>query len=97
MLQYLGIDSHEKFFPSQLSGGQKQKVALARALINEPEVILCDEPTGNLDRASQEKVLALLQKLNKEMGKTVVMVTHNLELAQKGDRILFIDDGIMKT
>jgi ABC-type lipoprotein export system ATPase subunit len=96
LLKYLGIDGRKDFFPSQLSGGEKQKVALARALINEPLLILCDEPTGNLDRESQHKIMELLYKLNTEKKKTVVVVTHNLELAQKAKRTLFIKNGEIK-
>ena len=93
LLKYLGIEDRKKAFPSQLSGGQKQRVAFARALVNDPEVILCDEPTGNLDRESQEKVVALLAKLNKEKNKTIILVTHNLELAKCAKDKIFIKDG----
>ena len=93
LLKYLGIEERESFFPSQLSGGEKQKAAIARALINDPEIILCDEPTGNLDKDSQEKVVQLLDKLNRERGKTIILVTHNLELAQKAKRTLFLKEG----
>jgi ABC-type lipoprotein export system ATPase subunit len=93
LLKYLGIDNRKKFFPSQLSGGEKQKVAIARALINDPEIILCDEPTGNLDKDSQDKVVELLEKLNKEMEKTIVLVTHNLELAKRAKRNAFLKGG----
>ena len=93
LLEYLGIEERKKAFPSQLSGGQRQRVAFARALVGDPEVILCDEPTGNLDKDSQEKVIALLDKLNKEKNKTIVLVTHNLELAKCAKNRLFIKDG----
>jgi len=93
LLEYLGIDDKQKAFPSQLSGGQKQRVAFARALVNDPEVILCDEPTGNLDKDSQERVVSLLDKLNKEKNKTIVLVTHNLELAKCAKDRIFIKDG----
>ena len=96
LLQYLGISERAHFFPSQLSGGEKQRVAIARALINDPEVVLCDEPTGNLDADSRAKVTELLDTLNKEMGKTIILVTHNLELAKKANKVLFIEAGKIK-
>ncbi|MDP2924496.1 MAG: ABC transporter ATP-binding protein [Candidatus Omnitrophota bacterium] len=93
LLEYLNIDNRKNFFPSQLSGGEKQKVAIARALANDPEIVLCDEPTGNLDKDSQDKVVELLERLNKEKKKTIVLVTHNLELARRAKRIVFIKGG----
>ena len=93
LLEYLGIQERALFFPSQLSGGERQKVAIARALINEPDFILCDEPTGNLDKLSQEKVMGLLEKLNRELGKTIIVVTHNLDLSRRAGRILFLESG----
>jgi len=95
LLKYLGIEKRWNFFPSQLSGGEKQKVAIARALANDPEIILCDEPTGNLDKDSQEKVITLLDKLNREKNKTVVLVTHNLDLAKRAKKTLRIEGGII--
>ena len=96
LLKYLGIADRMKAFPSQLSGGQKQRVAFARALVSDPEVILCDEPTGNLDKDSQDKIVTLLDKLNKEKNITIVLVTHNLELAKRAKKIMFIEDGGVK-
>lgn len=93
LLKYLGIENKQEFFPSQLSGGERQKVAIARALINDPEIIFCDEPTGNLDKDSQIKVVSFLEKLNREMKKIIVLVTHNLELAKRTKRTLFIEEG----
>ncbi|MDD3296834.1 MAG: ABC transporter ATP-binding protein [Candidatus Omnitrophica bacterium] len=93
LLQYLGIEDRKTFFPSQLSGGEKQKVAIARALVNDPEIVLCDEPTGNLDKESQEKVVDLLERLNKDKGKTIVLVTHNTELARRAGRNAVIKEG----
>jgi len=96
LIQYLGIAKRKHSYPSQLSGGERQKVAFARALVNDPELILCDEPTGNLDSDSQEKIVKLLDECNKEKGKTVVIVTHNMELAKRADKIIFIDNGVLK-
>jgi putative ABC transport system ATP-binding protein len=96
LLKYLEIEDRKNFFPSQLSGGEKQRVAIARALINEPQIVLCDEPTGSLDKDSQDKVIGLLEKLNREMKKTVIIVTHNMELAKRADRILSIRGGEVK-
>ncbi len=93
LLKYLGIGDRKGAFPSQLSGGQRQRVAFARALANDPEIILCDEPTGNLDKDSQTRIVALLDRLNKEKNKTIILVTHNLELAKCAKRSLFIRDG----
>ncbi|MBD3265011.1 MAG: ATP-binding cassette domain-containing protein [Candidatus Omnitrophica bacterium] len=93
LLEYLDIVERAHFFPSQLSGGEKQKVALARALMNDPEVILCDEPTGNLDRDSQSKVSSLLKSLNREKKKCIVLVTHNPDLAGEADRVFYMRDG----
>ncbi len=96
LLKYLGIAKRIKAFPSQLSGGEKQRVAVARALINNPDIVFCDEPTGNLDQATQERVVELLEKLNQEEKRAVVLVTHNLSLAKKAKRVLFIEDGLIK-
>ena len=93
LLKYLDLEKRLKFFPSQLSGGEKQKVAIARALANDPAIILCDEPTGNLDKNSQERVMQLFVQLNKEMKKTVVMVTHNEEIAKEAQKILHMKGG----
>ena len=93
LLEYLGIEERRNFFPSQLSGGEKQKTAIARALINNPEVILCDEPTGNLDVDSANKVMHLLEELNREKKKTIILITHNLELAKRAKRVIHIKAG----
>jgi putative ABC transport system ATP-binding protein len=89
----LGLAGRLKHKPSELSGGEQQRVALARAIISEPKIVLADEPTGNLDTKSSETVLALLRKLNKELGQTIVMITHNPEAATYGDRVLHMRDG----
>lgn len=89
----LDISNRVRHYPSELSGGQQQRAAIARALINSPDVILCDEPTGNLDKASGEEVMALLKRLNSEQGKTVIIVTHDAEIASQCGRVIEISDG----
>ncbi len=91
-LERVGLGDRLKHFPNQLSGGQQQRVALARALVNEPEVILADEPTGNLDSMTSAEVMGLLQELN-DGGITIVMVTHELEIARFSKRTLVMRDG----
>jgi putative ABC transport system ATP-binding protein len=91
----LGLRERLKHKPSELSGGEQQRVALARAIISEPKIVLADEPTGNLDTKSSETVLALLRQLNKELGQTIVMITHNPEAATYGDRVLHMRDGMV--
>jgi len=91
----LGLAGRLKHKPSELSGGEQQRVALARAIISEPKIVLADEPTGNLDTKSSDTVLALLRKLNKELGQTIVMITHNPEAATYGDRVLHMRDGLV--
>lgn len=93
LLQSLGLQSHAHKLPGQLSGGQRQRVAIARALANEPQIILADEPTGNLDSASSEQVLGVLRQLVDETKRSVVMVTHDLALAARADRHIRIVDG----
>ena len=80
-------------YPSELSGGQQQRVAIARALVNNPSVLLCDEPTGNLDVATGNDVLSLLIDLNRNDNRTIIIVTHDNQLAEKCDRIIRISDG----
>jgi putative ABC transport system ATP-binding protein len=91
----LGLADRLRHKPSELSGGEQQRVALARAIISEPKIVLADEPTGNLDTKSSETVLGLLRKLNKELGQTIVMITHNPEAATYGDRVLHMRDGMV--
>jgi len=93
LLKLVELDDRMDHYPNQLSGGQQQRVAIARSLSNDPEVILADEPTGNLDTKTGEIVMEFLNKLNKE-GKTIIMVTHSPELAQKHAQIVYwIKDG----
>ncbi|HLP86527.1 MAG TPA: ABC transporter ATP-binding protein [Candidatus Paceibacterota bacterium] len=95
-LQQAGLDeSHYNHLSNELSGGQIQRVAIARALVNNPSIILADEPTGNLDTKTGDIVLATFQKLNKEYGRTVVLITHEQDVAEHADRILFIRDGLL--
>jgi len=95
-LMISGLDEeHFHHLSNQLSGGQIQRVAIARALVNEPSLILADEPTGNLDSKTSEIVLGTFQKLNKELGRTIVLITHEQDIAEHADRILFIKDGML--
>lgn len=93
LLEIMGLESRIKHKPSELSGGQKQRIAIARALANDPEIILADEPTGNLDSETSEEIIGLLKKLNQEKGITVVVITHDPKVARKADRSLKMIDG----
>lgn len=93
VLDRLGLSHRKRHFPPQLSGGQCQRVAIARAIIGEPEIILADEPTGNLDSKTGHEVMELLHRLNREDGRTILMVTHNEEQARNTDRIIHLLDG----
>lgn len=91
----LGLTQRLHHKPSELSGGEQQRVALARAIISEPKIVLADEPTGNLDTKTSENVLSLLRELNKDLGQTIVMITHNPEAAAYGHRVLHMRDGLI--
>jgi putative ABC transport system ATP-binding protein len=91
----LGLTDRLHHKPSEMSGGEQQRVAIARAIINEPKIILADEPTGNLDTKNSENVLAMLRQLNRDLGQTIVMITHNPEAAAYGHRILHMRDGVV--
>jgi putative ABC transport system ATP-binding protein len=93
--QMLGLTNRLEHRPGELSGGEQQRVALARAIINEPKIVLADEPTGNLDTKNSEIVLGLLRQLNSELGQTIVMITHNPEAAAYGNRVLHMRDGLV--
>ncbi|MCK9594571.1 MAG: ABC transporter ATP-binding protein [Candidatus Omnitrophica bacterium] len=95
LLGRMGLAQRIGHFPSELSGGEKQRVAIARALINDPGLLLCDEPTGNLDSRTGEEILALIRKVSGENKMTVVMVTHNQELAATAQRVYHLKDGIL--
>lgn len=96
LMQNLEIIDRQKHTPAQLSGGQQQRVAIARALVNNPAVILCDEPTGNLDRKTSEEVMDLFHKVHQTYHKTILIVTHDAHVADNADYILNIEDGILK-
>ena len=93
MLELLGIENRKSHLPSQLSGGEQQRVSIGRALITRPSLILADEPTGNLDSKASEEIVSLLKKTNKKYNQTIIMITHNLEIAKMTDRIITIEDG----
>lgn len=95
LVERLGLTDRMKHYPSQLSGGQQQRAAIARALINNPDVLLCDEPTGNLDQKTGDDVMELLLKLNKTEKRTIVIVTHNPEIAARCERTIEISDGVL--
>jgi putative ABC transport system ATP-binding protein len=93
VLEMLGLKDKRKSLPSQLSGGQQQRVAIARALANRPSILLADEPTGALDSKNGEEVMALLQKSVKELNQTLILITHNVDLAREADRVIKMVDG----
>ena len=96
LLKAVGLTRRADHRPNQLSGGEAQRVAIARALINDPDIVFCDEPTGNLDSENTEAVLDILRGLNKKRKQTFLMVTHNQALAKFADRVILIRDGIIK-
>ena len=93
IMEFLNLTNRKNHLPSELSGGQQQKVAIGRALIINPTIILADEPTGNLDSKSSNEIIQLLKKANKEYKQTIIIITHNLEIAKLADRIIKIEDG----
>lgn len=93
MLRLLGLDNRRKHLPNELSGGQQQRTSIGRALITNPTLILADEPTGNLDSKSSDEIVSLLKRSNKELKQTIIMITHNPEIARIADRIIKIEDG----
>lgn len=97
-LAAVGLDHREDHSPAELSGGEQQRVAIARALVREPALLLCDEPTGNLDTTTADEVAKLLEQLNRDEGRTVVMITHEQELARRlASRIVTLKDGVIET
>jgi len=95
ILREVGLEDWSDHFPSQLSGGQQQRVAIARAIVKNPELLLCDEPTGALDIQTGIQVLKALQKLNREYHKTVMIITHNVEIAKMANRVFYLKDGLL--
>jgi len=93
-LRLVGMEERAKHLPKELSGGQEQRVAIARAIVSDPKIILCDEPTGNLDRKTADEILSLLATLNKDYGKTIVMVTHDLRASEYASRVINLEQYI---
>ena len=96
LLALVGLKDKITYFPSQLSGGQQQRLAIVRALINHPELLFCDEPTGNLDSATGMEIMSLVKNLNQMHKMTVVLVTHNKEIASLADRLIYLKDGALE-
>ena len=93
LLKLLGLENRKNHLPNELSGGQQQRTSIGRAIITNPTIILADEPTGNLDSKSSDEIVALLKESNKELNQTIIMITHNMEIAKVADRIIKIEDG----
>jgi putative ABC transport system ATP-binding protein len=91
----VGLSDRARHYPRQLSGGQEQRVGIARAIVIDPTLLLCDEPTGDLDRKAGDEILDLLQALSRENGKTIVMVTHDPHAAARAKRVLYLDKGVL--
>ncbi len=95
-LKIVGLADRAKYYPRQLSGGQEQRVGIARAIVTDPALLLCDEPTGDLDRKAGDEILELLQTLNREIGTTILMVTHDPHAADRAGRTLHLDKGVLR-
>ena len=95
VLEIVGLGKRMDHYPNQLSGGQQQRVAIARALITDPTIVVADEPTGDLDRTTAEEILGLLDRLNREIGKTIIMVTHDPKAASKAHRLVHLEKGVL--
>ena len=93
LLEVVGLKDRMNYFPNQLSGGEQQRLAIARALINQPDLLFCDEPTGNLDSATGKDIIGLVKQLNQIRQMTVILVTHNQEIARLADRLFYLKDG----
>ena len=96
LIKLLGLENRKTHLPNELSGGQQQRVSIGRALVTHPSVVLADEPTGNLDSKSSEEIINLLKRCNKEYKQTIIMITHNMEIAKVADRVIVIEDGHIK-
>ena len=97
LMEDLGLSRHAKHFPSELSGGQQQRVSIGRAIVKNPDILLCDEPTGALDSASAREVLAILEQINRKYHTTVIIITHNEAVAGMADRVIRLHDGKVKS
>lgn len=95
-MKEVGLEDKENAKPSELSGGQQQRVAVVRALINDSEVILADEPIGNLDSKSGKEIMELLKRINKKFNKTIIQVTHSMDAVQYGTRLISLKDGVIE-
>jgi putative ABC transport system ATP-binding protein len=95
-LKLVGLSDRARHRPRELSGGQEQRVGIARAIVTDPTLLLCDEPTGDLDRKSGDEILDLLQALNREYGKTIIMVTHDPHAAERSHRVIHLDNGMLR-
>jgi putative ABC transport system ATP-binding protein len=95
-LKVVGLEDRQDHYPKELSGGQQQRVAIARAVITDPTIIVADEPTGDLDKKSAQEILGLMEGLNQEFGKTIIMVTHDPRAAQSAHRLIYLDKGVLR-
>jgi ABC-type lipoprotein export system ATPase subunit len=95
MLELVGLKQRAHHLPNQMSGGQQQRVAIARALVNDPQILFADEPTGNLDSKTGQEILAEFERLNRELGQTIVMVTHDAAVAERAPRQITVRDGVI--
>jgi putative ABC transport system ATP-binding protein len=92
-LKVVGLSHRTRHYPRQLSGGEQQRTGIARAIVTDPTLLLCDEPTGDLDRKSGDEILSLLQALNREQGKTIIMVTHDPHASARATRVVYLNKG----